>query len=49
FQCQQGKGDPSPERLPGAGGRPVHPGQPSLLVQQWQHLHESGDSWLSYA
>lgn len=49
LQCQQGKGDPSPEHLPSAGGRTVHPSQPSLMVRQRQHLHESGDPWLSYA
>lgn len=49
LQRQQGKRDPSPERLQDTSGRSVYPGQPSLLVQQRKHLYEGGDPWLSFA
>lgn len=48
LQGQPGEGNSGAEHPPDADGRPVHSGQPSVLVYQWPHLYEGGDPGLSF-
>lgn len=45
---KHGEGDPGPKPVPDAGGGPLHPSEPSLLVQQRRDLYESGDPGMSF-